>query len=74
MFIRWLLFETRFGERFLVALERRAGLCVVQADCLGAQSCGVSQIAGSGEWEVSGCRERQSLAMSADASVQAGGG
>lgn len=74
MFIRWLLFETKLGEWFLVALEHWAGLCVVQADWLGAQSCGVSQIAGCGEWEMSGCRERQSLAVSADASARAGGG
>jgi hypothetical protein len=33
--VRRLLFETRLGEWLLATLERRLGLCVVQADWLG---------------------------------------
>ena len=37
MLLRWLLFETRMGEMFLVFLERRVGLAVVQAEWLAMQ-------------------------------------
>jgi hypothetical protein len=40
MIIRWLLFETRFGELLLNILERKAGLAVVQADWLAVQPAG----------------------------------
>jgi hypothetical protein len=38
--LRWLLLETRVGERLLCFLEERAGLAVVRADWLGAQRSG----------------------------------
>jgi hypothetical protein len=37
MIVRWLLFETRLGERLLTILEQKVGLAVVQADRLAAQ-------------------------------------
>ena len=40
MILRWLLFETRFGELLLVFLEKKMGLAVVQADWLAAQRSG----------------------------------
>jgi hypothetical protein len=40
MILRWLLFETRFGELLLTILERKVGLAVVQADWLAAQPAG----------------------------------
>jgi len=40
MLLRWLLFETRMGEVFLVFLERRMGLAVVQAEWLAMQPSG----------------------------------
>lgn len=33
------LFHTAFGERLLLWLEQRAGLCIVQADWLAMQRC-----------------------------------
>jgi hypothetical protein len=44
--LRWLLFETRFGELVLVLLERQ-GLAVVCSDWLGTQRSG-KPIADSG--------------------------
>jgi len=35
--VRWFLFQTKTGEWLLEALERWAGICIVQADWLGAQ-------------------------------------
>jgi hypothetical protein len=40
MIVRWLLFETWFGELLLTILERKVGLAVVQADWLAAQPVG----------------------------------
>jgi hypothetical protein len=37
MFIRRLLFETKLGELFLMFLEQKVGLAVVQADWLAVQ-------------------------------------
>jgi hypothetical protein len=41
MFLTWLLFETRVGELFLVFLEKKVGLAVVDVDWLAVQRCGV---------------------------------
>ena len=46
MVLRWLLLETKVGELLLAFLERRAGLAVVRADWLGAQSSGEPVAAG----------------------------
>lgn len=40
MFLRWLLFETRFGNWLLALLENKADLAVVDADWLGEQRSG----------------------------------
>ena len=40
MLIRWILFQTRIGEKVLILLERRAGLAIVQADWLCTQRSG----------------------------------
>ncbi len=37
MVVRWFLFQTKPGEWLLAALERWAGICIVQADWLGDQ-------------------------------------
>jgi hypothetical protein len=44
MILRWLLFETRFGELLLVFLEQKAGLAIVQADWLAAQPAGKPKV------------------------------
>ena len=38
--IKWALFETRLGELLLAFMERKMGLAVVDAECLGLQLCG----------------------------------
>jgi hypothetical protein len=40
MILRRLLFETSMGEMFLVFLERKLGLAIVQAEWLAAQPGG----------------------------------
>lgn len=34
MLVRRFLFETKIGEWLLTVIERRLGLCVVEADCV----------------------------------------
>jgi hypothetical protein len=43
MLLRWLLFETKAGERLLALLEKTVGLAIVQAEWLGAQPSGKPQ-------------------------------
>ena len=38
--MRWVLFDTKIGERLLTLLERHVGLAVVQANWLAEQRCG----------------------------------
>ena len=38
--MRWVLFDTKIGERLLTLLERHLGLAVVQANWLAEQRCG----------------------------------
>jgi hypothetical protein len=45
MLLRWFLFETKAGELLLALLEKTAGLAIVQAEWLGAQSSGQLQTA-----------------------------
>ena len=46
MIVRWLLFETVFGELLLAFLERKVGLAVVSAEWLGEQPSGVPTVMG----------------------------